>query len=334
MYNETPNNYDLNYKELQNNTESRETFEQQHEFITYGRRFISYRWYKPILVGLIMALFYLIVGSASLLALVKLNHEAVQASGVLLSGYENMDVSSVTGVMVNLGGVALLIPALWIAGRIVKDRPFSSYSSSRGGWNWKLFFKCFLIAIVIVGIPALITNFVEGGGDGINRFTIASFAALTIMGPLQCIAEEYIFRAYLLQTIGGWVKIPIVAIIIAALVFTAGHPYKLAGVISVLVSGLIWGFMAKTTRGLEASSAAHIANNMAVFYTMGFGIVNLTAEVPVADMVVSVIKDAVYLIVIVMIARRTNWFNEVQADDVTPFNEKVEAKMAAKAAGQ
>ena len=171
-------------------------------------------------------------------------------------------------------------------------------------------------------------------GDGINRFTIASFAALTIMGPLQCIAEEYIFRAYLLQTIGGWVKIPIVAIIIAALVFTAGHPYKLAGVISVLVSGLIWGFMAKTTRGLEASSAAHIANNMAVFYTMGFGIVNLTAEVPVADMVVSVIKDAVYLIVIVMIARRTNWFNEVQADDVTPFNEKVEAKMAAKAAGQ
>ena len=102
--------------------------------------------------------------------------------------------------------------------------------------------------------------------------------------------------------------------------------------ISVLVSGLIWGFMAKTTRGLEATSAAHIANNMAVFYTMGFGIVKLTAEIPVADMIVSVVKDAVYLIVIIIIARKTNWFNEVQADDVKAFNEKVEAKMAAKAA--
>ena len=331
MYNEQNNN-DLNNKEMQSNSESQETFDQQHEYITYGRRFISYKWYKPILVGLVLGILYLIIGSGAICALVMLNHEAVEASGVLLSGYENMDVSSVAGVMVNLGGLAILIPFLWIASKIVKDRPFSSYSSSRGGWNWKLFFKCFLIAIVIVGIPALITNLVEGGGDGINRFTVLSFVALTIMGPLQCIAEEYIFRGFFLQTIGSWVKIPIVAIVVSALVFTAGHPYKLAGVISVLVSGLIWGFMAKTTRGLEASSAAHIANNMAVFYTMGFGIVKLTAEIPVADMIVSVVKDAVYLIVIFIIARKTNWFNEVQADDVTAFNEKVEAKMAAKAA--
>ena len=330
MYNEQNN--DLNNKEMQSNSESQETFDQQHEYITYGRRFISYKWYKPILVALVLGILYLTIGSGAIYALVKLNHEAAEASGVLLNGYENMDVSSMTGVMVNLGGLAILIPFLWIASKIVKDRPFSSYSSSRGGWNWKLFFKCFLIAIVIVGIPALITNLVEGGGDGINRFTVLSFAALTIMGPLQCIAEEYIFRGFFLQTIGSWVKIPIVAIVVSALVFTAGHPYKLAGVISVLVSGLIWGFMAKTTRGLEASSAAHIANNMAVFYTMAFGIVKLTAEIPVADMIVSVVKDAVYLIVIFIIARKTNWFNEVQADDVTAFNEKVEAKMAAKAA--
>ena len=188
-------------------------------------------------------------------------------------------------------------------------------------------------------VSAVCREYADAGSEiicantfGINRFTVLSFLALTIMGPLQCIAEEYIFRGFFLQTIGSWVKIPIVAIVVSALVFTAGHPYKLAGVISVLVSGLIWGFMAKTTRGLEASSAAHIANNMAVFYTMGFGIVKLTAEIPVADMIVSVVKDAVYLIVIFIIARKTNWFNEVQADDVKAFNEKVEAKMAAKAA--
>ena len=149
MYNEQNNN-DLNNKEMQSNSESQETFDQQHEYITYGRRFISYKWYKPILVGLVLGILYLIIGSGAICALVMLNHEAVEASGVLLNGYENMDVSSVAGVMVNLGGLAILIPFLWIASKIVKDRPFSSYSSSRGGWNWKLFFKCFLIAIVIM----------------------------------------------------------------------------------------------------------------------------------------------------------------------------------------
>ena len=107
MYNEQNN--DLNNKEIQNNSELQETFDQQHEYVTYGRRFISYKWYKPLLVGLVLGILYLTIGSGAIYALVKLNHEAVEASGVLLSGYENMDVSSVAGVMVNLGGLAILI---------------------------------------------------------------------------------------------------------------------------------------------------------------------------------------------------------------------------------
>ena len=299
------------------------------DYITFPRTFENYRWYKPILV-FILSLIILSILMVAIVAVFYLTVGPEFVKSVFSGGYEAL--TSPMAILFTDLIIIIFIPSLYIASKIVNDRPFSSYSSSRGGWNWKLFFKCFLIAIVIVGIPALITNLVEGGGDGINRFTVLSFVALTIMGPLQCIAEEYIFRGFFLQTLGSWVKIPIVAIVVSALVFTAGHPYKLAGVISVLISGLIWGFMAKTTRGLEASSAAHIANNMAVFYTMGFGIVKLTAEIPVADMIVSVVKDAVYLIVIFIIARKTNWFNEVQADDVKAFNEKVEAKMAAKAA--
>ncbi|MBQ6099260.1 MAG: hypothetical protein IJL02_05285, partial [Methanobrevibacter sp.] len=35
----------------------------------------------------------------------------------------------------------MFIPSLYLASKIVNDRPFSSYSSSRGGWNFKLYFK-------------------------------------------------------------------------------------------------------------------------------------------------------------------------------------------------
>jgi hypothetical protein len=39
------------------------------------------------------------------------------------------------GLLMAVGGVAGMLPALALAERIVRGRPFSSYSSSRGGWN-------------------------------------------------------------------------------------------------------------------------------------------------------------------------------------------------------
>ena len=302
-----------------------------NEYTTYSRRFFSYKWYKPVLVGLITWIIAVVVVSGIALVFSVLDLYNVGSGGMLASGYDDLDVSSVRGVVLNLGGLAILIPGLMIAGKIVGDRPFSSYSSSRGGWNWKLFFKCILICLVVIGIPVVISN-LKTGGDGINRFTAASFVALTIMGPLQCVAEEYLFRAFLIQTVGGWFKIPAVAIIASAVVFAMGHPYNTYGVASVLVSGLIWGVMVKVTKGLEASSAAHIVNNMAVFYMMGMGTTTLSADLSAHDMIVSVAKDLAYLAVILFIALRLHWFDEIQRDDVAPFNARVEAKIAAKEA--
>ena len=55
---------------------------------------------------------------------------------------------------------------------------------------------------------------------------------------------------------------------------------------------------------------AHIANNMATFYMMGFGMVNLTADVRVTDMIFSIAADFLYLIVIIILTRNTHWFDE------------------------
>lgn len=306
-----------------NNTPEQIQFDQDHEYTTYPRRFLSYKWYKPILVGLLTSTLMLMMTMLIVILILRQGYDIPRPE--VGGAYDDMDVSSVRGVFINLGSLAVMIPALWIATKIVRDRPFSSYSSSRGGWNWKLFGKCMLLALVIVGIPGVISNLIIGG-DGVNRFSVASFIALTILGPLQCMAEEYIFRGFLIQTIGSWVRIPIASIFIAALVFASGHPYSIAGVISVLISGLIWGFMAKITRGLEASSAAHIVNNMSVFYMMGLGMTTLSSNVSTLDMVFSVAKDIVYMLAILLIAQKLHWFDELTRDDVTPYNEKIEAK--------
>ena len=45
--------------------------------------------------------------------------------------------------------MVMFAPAIYIASKIVRDRPFSSYSSSHGGWNWKLYLKCLSIPFAI-----------------------------------------------------------------------------------------------------------------------------------------------------------------------------------------
>ena len=296
-----------------------------HDFLTYPRRFLSYRWYKPLLVALLTVLFAFIF---ALLIYIPVNVFSVvtsqDTSSVITAatGYDSMRVGTFTDAVSGFAGIAIFIPALALAAKIVKDRPFSSYSSSRGGWNWKIFFKCLGVSLPVVGIPVVISNLIIGG-DGINRFTVAGFIALTILCPLQCVAEEYIFRAFTLQTVGSWFRIPVLAVVLSAVLFASGHPYNLVGVIAVLYSGLLWGFLIRYTRGIEASAAAHIVNNLIFFYMMGWGMVTFSSETPVSDLIIGIIKDTLFFAVILWISRKYQWFDEIQADDVAAFNEKV-----------
>ena len=130
-----------------------------------------------------------------------------------------------------LGSMAVAIPALWIASKIVRDRPFSSYSSARGGWNFKIFFICMLLALVFVAAPVTVRIYLATGFKSDVRLSLAGFLVILLLGPLQCIAEEYLFRGLFMQTLGSWVKIPIVAVIAQALVFGLSHTYNIAGIL-------------------------------------------------------------------------------------------------------
>lgn len=300
----------------------------EHDFLTYPRRFHTYKWYKPLLVALLTVLFAAVFITMVFIPTIAINMAAFQNISSLFSGatgYDGMKIGTFTDAVIGFAPIAVLIPSLALAAKIVKDRPFSSYSSSRGGWNWKIFFKCLGISLFVVGIPVVISNLLIGG-DGVNRFTVAGFIALLVLCPLQCAAEEYIFRAFVLQTIGSWFRIPVLAIILSAILFAAGHPYNMVGVISVLYSGLLWSLMIRHTKGIEASVAAHIVNNLVFFCMMGWGMVTLSSETPLSDLIIGIIKDTLYFGVILWISRKYHWFDEIQADDVTAFNEKMKSK--------
>ncbi len=299
----------------------------EHEYPTYPRRFISYRWFKPILVALIFFVLYMGATVAMVVA------GAVQQGGIenvmnIAGGYDNMDVASIPGILLNLGSLAIAIPILALAALIVRDRPFSSYSSARGGWDWGVFGRMMLLALLVCGVPNVIWILLDHGPLD-NHFTVFTFLLLTVMGPLQCIAEEYLFRGLLMQTFGGWFRIPVIAVIAQALIFMSMHPYNLTGRLTILATGCMMGLMAWITRGIEASSAIHIVNNMLAFYVDGLGIGAIASEVSTLDLFVTLAVDTVYVLALLFL-RKKGWFDRIKTDDVAAFNEKVKIKYAKK----
>ena len=248
----------------------------------------------------------------------------------LAQGYDGFNVYSGPGALATLGTISVMLPALALANKLAGRRTFRSYESSRGGWNFGIFFKCLLIGLVIVAVPVFILQVVLYGKTGVNQFTLIGLIFCTVLGPIQCIAEEYLFRGLFLQGIGSWLRIPVAAIVIQSIIFAAMHPYNIIGVIDVLFTGIIFGLVAWISHGIEASSALHICNNMAVFYATGLGFGNISSDSDIPSMVASMILVVIYTAVILLLRKR-GMFDVRKADDAAEYNAKIEAKLASKA---
>ena len=275
----------------------------EHEYTTYPRRFDGYKWYKPLAVG---ALFALFVGIACII--IDLVTKLVFGTLVRSDGYDSMDFYSAAGAFSNSAQAAVVIPCLLLAAVIVKDRPFSSYFSSMGGWRWKVFARTFLAGLILVGIPIAISCFLQGGGNGI-RFTVGGFIILTLLAPFQGVAEELLFRGYIMQTVSSWFKLPVLGLIVQLIIFTVIHPYNIIGVVNIAIAALMYALVCIYSRGLEAGSAMHIINNMTTIYLAGFGIGSITSEMTVRDVIFECGTKILFFIFILYADKKLHWFD-------------------------
>ena len=84
-----------------------------YNYITYPRNFASYKWAKPILVFILFLIIYLVGGAILVMFMDRTGASPVESLGL---GYDSMNVSSVSGVLTNLGSVAWMLPSLALAG--------------------------------------------------------------------------------------------------------------------------------------------------------------------------------------------------------------------------
>ena len=313
----------------------------EHSYPVYGRQFKSYRWYKPIITAV---LFFGIYTGLALLLFVgvmfairnEVTPDSLQSvlASIFATDYDSMDLANPWQSIVSLGGVAVMIPALWLASLIVRDRPFSSYSSSRGGWSSKVFWKAFPVAFICIALPVLVDElYIQHHIDNFQmRFTLASFAVVTILGPLQCIAEEYVFRGLLMQTLGSWLRVPVIAVILQSVVFVLMHPYDMIGKIGIFVTGMVFALTAWIGRGIEISSAFHICNNMTIFYLQGMNMTEISSSSDIRSLIFETVTGAVFVLAIFIISKRTNWFSRIRKNDLAAWNKKIDEKAARKEA--
>ena len=295
----------------------------ERDFTTYPRQFKSYRWFKPLLTGLLFALFFFLFVSLVYLITNLAFHTTVSSSG-----YNDLDFYSAPGAFFNGAMVAIYIPSLLLAALIVKDRPLSSYFSSMGGWRWKTFLKTFAAGFVIFGIPTVI-KFLLSGKTGDIQFTAGGFILLILFMPLACIAEELMFRGFILQTVSSWFRLPVIGLIVQAIAFAAVHPYNLTGVIYIAGSAVIYGLICICSRGIETSSALHILNNLIELIMGGIGFGELTAEQTLSSTLIILILKLLFLAFILYADKKLHWFDEMQYDDIEPFNAKYARKRKA-----
>ena len=239
------------------------------------------RWFTPVLEGLLIASIYfvlLLIVSFALLAFAVMLRVPYDYLTDLQRIYANVFKTPLVFIAL-LITIIPVIPAIFIARLITNFKPLGLIHSIAGRMRWSylgvflgfgfLIFGLYNVGNLVLAGSLTTQNSVHPLNSGMFWLYIV---LILLIVPFQCYAEELLFRGYLMQTVGRWLKNPVWAIIIPAPIFMVLHGYGLWGLLSVLTMALIAGFLCWYTGGLEAGIGLHIANNVSIFI---FGLLGL-----------------------------------------------------------
>ncbi|SDQ88076.1 CPBP family intramembrane glutamic endopeptidase [Microbacterium sp. cf332] len=231
-------------------------------------------WWTPLAVGALGVAFYVVmVLAVSLVAvLVSLTSDDVaRALDGVLQDAGALDVASPLSLLIGLGSIALMLPAYLLASLIVNGRRVGFASAVYGRLRWRWLFVCSGLAVAMAVIVTLATAFLPADDSAATITPAAgatvwlSLLVVLLLVPVQATAEEYVFRGYLMQSIGRWLRHPLFAILLPVPLFVIGHLYDPVGQAAVGLFAVAAGWLTWRTGGLEAAIAVHIVNNLLAF---------------------------------------------------------------------
>ena len=128
----------------------------------------------------------------------------------------------------------------------------------------------FPIYTIWIAATFLLTGTEGFSWPGLNLRTTVVLAVIVVLTPLQCAAEEYVFRGLAQQTLGTWLKSPAWGILVPVPFFMIGHEYGWLGQIDIAVFAICMGLLVWKSGGLELAIVLHTANNLNLFLLSPF----------------------------------------------------------------
>ncbi len=274
----------------------------------------GYRWWKSLVTGLI-ALGIFVVFAIVLVVLLLASTVVFPEVGPIVTKLittGTIDNSIPVMLAFSLSSIAVILPSIWLARLIMGPRPVGLLSSIAGRLRWRWMLRLVLPAVIAYGASTVISvlRLPLLTGEAIPPPVVSSTTWIVVilavlLVPLQATAEEFFFRGYLAQTIGGWLKHPLFAILLPVPLFTIGHQYDVWGLIDVSVFAIVAGWLVWRTGGLEASIVAHVVNNTVIFVIGAFGLVDVNSKTGSGlGVVISALTLGVYAWLVVRAAKR------------------------------
>ncbi|WP_141012844.1 CPBP family intramembrane glutamic endopeptidase [Nocardioides sambongensis] len=208
-------------------------------------------------------------------------------------------VTPVFLAVVNLGW-ALAIPAVFLVLFLLHRLRPGWAASVAGRMRWRWLAACLGMAVVALTATVLVSTFLPSQGDAsvevsgtANEWNaqMRDFVLVVLLlTPLQAAGEEYAFRGYLTQAMGGLLgplgdRVAVVgAVVVPAFLFACAH--GLGQDVPIFFDrfafGLVAGILVLLTGGLEAGIAMHVLNNFLAFgLALAFG--DMTAALTPTD---------------------------------------------------
>ncbi|MEU6595241.1 type II CAAX endopeptidase family protein [Streptomyces sp. NPDC046881] len=244
-----------------------------------------YRWWRPLLGTLVAAVTYLVA--------VVLLMLCGAALGLSLGYREDADgwpeFGPVSGTALDLLSIAVAIPVLALTVHWIGRRRPGTVSSVTGRLRWRWLLRCVLTAVPVLALAmgAMFLLPADGEAEGTWAGWTAfgkALAMLVVLVPVQAAAEEYVFRGWLTQTAGAYLRSPWAALLPQAVLFAAAHGWGTPwGFADLVVFGTAAGWLTWRTGGLEAAIALHAVNNLLAFGASAAVVDGLSSDETAAD---------------------------------------------------
>ncbi|MER7763683.1 CPBP family intramembrane glutamic endopeptidase [Streptomyces sp. NPDC097619] len=283
-----------------------------HEQARNGRQNVGARIGEFFLAGALMILgLVLALGGSTVLG-------AVFGAESAPAGSDGFFADPLLENVVLLISIALWTPAVLLAVRVCGRRPAGTLASVTGRirWGWLgISFGLALVVLVLQNATLIVWSLFQDGSEAVEGefpgwgTLLFSLVVLWALVPFQAAAEEFVFRGWLAQFFGGFLKSPWPGVAVASLLFALAHGFgQWSGFLLLCWSAAWWGWLTIRTGGLEAAIAAHTVNNLIAFSLAAvfgeLGDQSTAADAPWAALVAELVFTPVFCLVAARVAGR------------------------------